>query len=431
MAYTTIKSGSRGSDVSDLQSTLNSKGYSLSVDGIFGSKTAAAVRDYQSKNGLSVDGIVGNNTWNSLKGGSTSSASTSTTAATNTSTAATSTTPDYSAYKYDASKDEAYQKAMSALEQAQNTKPTYTDTYGDQVQQIYDKIMNREKFSYDLNSDMLYQQMKDQYTSLGQQAMQDTMGQAAGLTGGYSSSYAQSAGQQQYDAYLQQLNENIPELYQQAASRYDQETSDLMNQYSMSTDAQDREYDRYQDALNNYWTDVNYLTTRADTAYENGSSNWYNSYNLGLQQDELNYTKQQDAYSNLTTLIGNTGYSPSDAELTAAGMSRAQANALKSAYDQQVAAAAAVASSSSSSSKSSGSSKKSSSKSSSSSSTASATSNGHSKNYFTIYGNAYSGWQRTKDASNVSSYLAKQVNAGEITEAEAQQILKNCKVYTK
>lgn len=430
MAYTTIKSGSRGSDVSDLQSTLNSKGYSLSVDGIFGSKTAAAVRDYQSKNGLSVDGIVGNNTWSSLKGSSSSNgASTSPAASTATSTAATSTTPDYSAYKYDSGKDEAYQKAMSALEQAQSTKPTYTDTYGDQVQQIYDKIMNREKFSYDLNSDMLYQQMKDQYTNLGQQAMQDTMGQAAGLTGGYGSSYAQSAGQQQYDAYLQQLNENIPELYQQAASRYDQETNDLLNQYNMSTDAQDREYDRYQDALNNYWTDVNYLTTRADTAYENGSSNWYNSYNLGLQQDELNYTKQQDAYSNLTTLIGNTGYSPSDAELTAAGMSRAQANALKSAYDQQVAAAAAAAASSSSSSRSSGSSKKSSSK--SSSSNATSTTNGHSKNYFTIYGNAYSGWQRTKDASNVSSYLAKQVNAGEITEAEAQQILKNCKVYTK
>lgn len=434
MAYTTIKTGSRGSDVSELQSTLNNLGYGLSVDGIFGSKTAAAVRDYQANNGLSVDGIVGTNTWNSLKSGSSSNTSTAAAAT----TTSTSSTPDYSAYKYDASKDEAYQKAMSALEQAQSSKPTYTDSYGDQVQQIYDKIMNREKFSYDLNSDMLYQQMKDQYTNLGQQAMQDTMGQAAGLTGGYSSSYAQSVGQQQYDAYLQQLNDNIPELYQMAASRYDQEGEDLLNQYNMSTDAQDREYNRYQDALSDYWTNLNYLTGRADTAYENGSSNWYNSYNIGLQQDELNYSKQQDAYSNLTSLIGSTGYSPTDSELSAAGMSRAQANALKSAYDQQIAAAAAASSSSGSSG---GSSKKAAVKVGDTGGTGgtgkvvvtggtddtNTKTGGQSSAYLNVRSSAYKMYQTTKfapgAATNVSNYLATQVNNKKITRAEATQIM--------
>ena len=42
--------------------------------------------------------------------------------------------------------------------------------------------------------------------------MKDTMGQAAALTGGYGSSYAESSAQQQYDAYLQQLGDIVPEL---------------------------------------------------------------------------------------------------------------------------------------------------------------------------------------------------------------------------
>ena len=53
-----------------------------------------------------------------------------------------------------------------------------------------DKYLNREKFQYDVNEDALYHQYKDLYTMQGQQAMVDTMGQAATLTGGYGNSYA-------------------------------------------------------------------------------------------------------------------------------------------------------------------------------------------------------------------------------------------------
>lgn len=51
--------GSYGGDVILLQEALNKHGYGLKVDGIFGRKTEAAVKDFQSKNGLVVDGIVG------------------------------------------------------------------------------------------------------------------------------------------------------------------------------------------------------------------------------------------------------------------------------------------------------------------------------------------------------------------------------------
>lgn len=64
----TLSYGSKGNDVSNLQKLLNQKGYNLSVDGIYGDKTLAAVRDWQKKNGYTVDGLVGPNTIRRLGG---------------------------------------------------------------------------------------------------------------------------------------------------------------------------------------------------------------------------------------------------------------------------------------------------------------------------------------------------------------------------
>jgi peptidoglycan hydrolase-like protein with peptidoglycan-binding domain len=54
-----LKLGSKGNDVKLLQTTLNKNGYKLTVDGIFGKKTLSAVKGYQKKNSLKVDGLVG------------------------------------------------------------------------------------------------------------------------------------------------------------------------------------------------------------------------------------------------------------------------------------------------------------------------------------------------------------------------------------
>lgn len=58
--YKTLSMGSNGSAVKELQEKLNSLNYSCGIaDGDFGTKTASAVRDFQRKNGLYVDGIAG------------------------------------------------------------------------------------------------------------------------------------------------------------------------------------------------------------------------------------------------------------------------------------------------------------------------------------------------------------------------------------
>ena len=61
------KYGSRGSEVRTIQEKLKRWGYYTgNVDGIYGSLTVAAVKRFQQKNGLAVDGIAGKNTLNAM-----------------------------------------------------------------------------------------------------------------------------------------------------------------------------------------------------------------------------------------------------------------------------------------------------------------------------------------------------------------------------
>ncbi|PWT74004.1 MAG: hypothetical protein C5B60_07415 [Chloroflexi bacterium] len=64
----TLRTGSRGEDVRELQQLLNRHGASppLIVDGSFGPRTDVAVRAFQNRRSLVVDGIVGPRTWAAL-----------------------------------------------------------------------------------------------------------------------------------------------------------------------------------------------------------------------------------------------------------------------------------------------------------------------------------------------------------------------------
>lgn len=160
---------------------------------------------------------------------------------------------------------------------------------------ILDRILNREDFSYDLDGDALYRQYKDQYLQQGKLAMQDTMGQAAALTGGYGNSYAQTVGQQAYNRYLGQLNAVVPELYSLARSRYTQEGNDLWNLYNAYADREAQDYSRELDARN-----------------------------FDYQQSQ---NSQNTAYNLAMTML-QSGILPSDALLSNAGISSADAQAI-------------------------------------------------------------------------------------------------------
>jgi peptidoglycan hydrolase-like protein with peptidoglycan-binding domain len=61
-----VRQGDQQHPVKTLQYLLRARGHNLTVDGIFGSQTAAAVRAFQQQKGLAVDGVVGPATWSAL-----------------------------------------------------------------------------------------------------------------------------------------------------------------------------------------------------------------------------------------------------------------------------------------------------------------------------------------------------------------------------
>lgn len=163
----------------------------------------------------------------------------------------------------------AVPQAQSYLAAAMEGRPRkYQSRYAEQIESLYNRIMNRPAFSYDMNRDPLYRQYQDQYTRLGRRAMQDTVGQAAALTGGYGNSWAGTAGYQAYEAYLQALADRTPELEQRAQSRYQAEENTLRNNADLLLNLDNREYGWYRDAMNDWQFDAKLALEQAKFDWE-------------------------------------------------------------------------------------------------------------------------------------------------------------------
>lgn len=326
--YTTLRYGSTGEDVKKLQTALGFTG--KDVDGIFGNKTQQAVKDFQTKNGLTVDGIAGNQTFGKLYA---------------TAPAATTPTTQPSAYKYEEFKYDPYtesdavKEAQAMLQQQIANKPGEAQSaWQSQLNETLDKILNREDFSYDLNGDVLYQQYKDQATTQGKLASMDAMGQAAAMTGGFGNSYAQSVGQQTYQGYLQGLNDKVPELYQLALNQYNQEGQNLKDQASMLDSLVQQDYEKYRDTVSDYYTELQYLTDRADTLSKDEYDRYIDNINLkyGIHSDtqKAGSDARSDATDLALSMLG-MGAMPSNDILAAAGLSSADAQAIVQKVNEQ------------------------------------------------------------------------------------------------
>lgn len=332
--------GSVGEDVKTLQTALGFTGED--VDGIYGPKTEAAVIQYQKDNSLDVDGIAGEQTLGKLYGNqSTGAAAQTTTPATKPTTTTQATIPTPSAtssvaFDYpDLEMSDDYNKAMEMIAQNETSHPgEYAPVWEDEANSWLDKYQNRDAFSYDPNSDALYQQLADQYIQQGKLAMEDTMGQAAALTGGYGNSYAQSVGQQVYNQYLGKLNEVGLDLYDRAYARYDQEGQDMLAMYDLYMGREAQERANHQMELDNWYREDTRLRGVADDAYTRS----YNDWSTGKEDAWNNFLLEREGMTEnatrLITLMTSTGHNPSDEELAAAGMTREQADSYVKAYNE-------------------------------------------------------------------------------------------------
>lgn len=287
--YSTIRKGSRGDDVTNLQKMLNQNGYNLSEDGVFGSRTASAVRDYQSKNGLSADGIVGSNTWGKLTGGTSA-----TTPKAPTDVAKMNTAQRLSYYETaKPNYDTTYSDALKAHLQGGVPKNDISNLpYTEQIAALTEEIANRQPFNYDYSSDPLYRQYAQQYQRNANLAMQDTMANAAALTGGYGSSSAHAVGNQAYNNQMAGLNDALKDLANAAYERYLNEGNEKRTNLDMYRGLQNEAYNRNRDDLNDWYNQADLYRGLDSDAYNRSRDeqsdyfNWLNYY-YGKNQDEL------------------------------------------------------------------------------------------------------------------------------------------------
>lgn len=172
-----------------------------------------------------------------------------------------------------------------------------------ELERLYAAITGRPAFSYDPASDPVYNSYAQSYRRRGRLAMRDTMGQAAALTGGYGSSYAQSVGQQQYDSYLQSLGEALPELYGMALQRYNAEGDALKTAWELASERSEVRRESEREAA------------EREAAAQKSAE-----------------TARRGNYDRLYKLIYNSGYNPNETELSDSGMTGEQAAALLAEY---------------------------------------------------------------------------------------------------
>ena len=344
--YRQVGFGSTGSAVSKLQTILNQHGYGLAVDGIFGEKTRAAVRDYQKRYNLKLDGIAGPETWGSLLGqngsssngsytggGSSGKTSTSTNLPLGKVSDGTAAALDRLEKGYTPSSDvEAEQALLDSL--AQLRPGDYESDFTAQLDALYQEISSRPGFSYDPGSDAAYQSYALQYARQGRAAMADTLGQTAHLTGGYGSSYAQSAAQQSYQRYLQQLSDVLPQLQSAAYSRYRDEGDALLDRYKLLQGQDEEAYGRWQDLVSAWQKEVSQAQSRYDQISSRDLKNYqllldYFADKAAAEQKGLHTSKTDES---ALSSIGNTA---SLSSMAAESLERAMNNYLKSGNAQQ------------------------------------------------------------------------------------------------
>lgn len=254
-----------------------------------------------------------------------------------------STLPEFQAPEVDPALKQKYETAMATLEGMKGKAPVYTSQYDEQLKILYEQITGRQPFKYDSSTDPLYQQYRQSYIAEGGRAMRDTMGQAAALTGGYGSSYAQSVGQQAYDRYLERLADILPETYGLALDAYNAEGDRLDKELATTQELEKSDYDRYLDSLNKYYKDLSVAQDEADTAYsrmiygdETAYSRAVDDYNRRLTADDLDYERKQNYYNRLVSLIG-IGYKPTAEDYANAGLTPTQGAAIRQQYLDSIA----------------------------------------------------------------------------------------------
>ena len=224
----------------------------------------------------------------------------------------------------------------------EESKPTYESSYSAQIDDLLNQILNRESFSYNVETDPLYQQYASTYNREGQRAMNDTLAAAAAGAGGMNSS-AITAAQQARNYYGAQLGDKVPELYQMAYQMYLDDIDNQVRNLGLLQGMDDTQYNRYRDTMSDWRNDRDfaYGVYRDDVgdwdnnrnfdygAYRDsvGDYQWQQNFDYNAGRDAVSDSRYESevAYDRAMSFL-NAGVMPDASVLAAAGISSEEAN---------------------------------------------------------------------------------------------------------
>ncbi len=172
-------------------------------------------------------------------------------------------------------------------QQLKNTvadKPEYNNTYENQLSAVYDKIKNRQGFSYNADNDGAYQQMAANYRALSGLGIADNQTAVNGLSGGYGTSYGDIVSNQAMEMAENEAKDKQSDYYLAAQNLYDSDAERLNSTYNAFAKRRDDALLNYSDAVNAYNDIVNY----AANDYADTRNNDYSAY-----QDNRDFLQQQ------------------------------------------------------------------------------------------------------------------------------------------
>ena len=159
--------------------------------------------------------------------------------------------------------------------------PKYSSEYKSSIEKLIAELAGRE-FTYDVTKDEVYRRYRDSVKSSAELALADAVGLSSALNGGYSTTYAQLAGQSAYYNVMKEADSIIPQLYRDAYERFSNETDNIEDRLDYLIEMDESEWDRYLSMLDEYNSEGDRLYERFRDLSDEEFDRFYSVYKLSF-----------------------------------------------------------------------------------------------------------------------------------------------------
>ena len=163
----------------------------------------------------------------------------------------------------------------------------YARRYLSGAKNLADRLNRMEDFSYDPDTDPVFQAYQQKYRLEGDRASRNAAASYASLTGGYGNSAAATAAAQAGQYYAKQLTDTIPTLAQQAYDRY-------IEKYQTDLSLLDQMVDLYDTAYENAASANDHQRENANTSAKSNVERDQASYERNLRDWEKEWEERQN-----------------------------------------------------------------------------------------------------------------------------------------